>query len=390
MKDRKGSACWHILTGEYPPQVGGVAAYTEQFALALAKRGGRVHVWWANGRDHASGARTAGVVEVHCLPGGFSPAGLVALGAGLNRFGRPRHLLVQYVSNALGMRGCNLFFCLWLLVRRYWHGDDVRVLFHEPFFYFARQSLRRNLLALITRLMAALLLLASRVAYVSIPAWQGLLRPYCWWRRPRMAWLPIPSTIPYQQDPPTVAALRRACTGGDPGKRVVGHFSSYFALITPALAAVLHELLTRRPEVQVKLLGSGSERFAGEFLGFHPEWHGRLWPAGCLSPREVSLHLQSCDLLIQPYPDGASSRRTSLMAGLANGVASVTTVGPFTEPLWRQSGAPALAAAGNVAEITAIACELLSDERRLQRVAREGRRFYERNFDWSRSLAALL
>jgi glycosyltransferase involved in cell wall biosynthesis len=238
--------------------------------------------------------------------------------------------------------------------------------------------------------MAALLLLASRVVYVSIPAWQGLLRPYCWWRRPVMVWLPIPATIPRWQDPEAVAALRRACTGGDPAKRVVGHFGSYFSLITPALSAVLDELLRRRPEVQVKLLGSGGERFVREFLGLHPQWHGRLAAVGRLSPEEVSLHLQSCDLLIQPYPDGASSRRTSLMAGLANGVASVTTVGSFTEPIWWQSGALPLAAAGNVSEITGVACELLADNPRRQQAAEQGRLFYERHFDLSRSLATLL
>ncbi len=432
---RKGPACWHIITGEYPPQVGGVAAYTEQVAAALADWGWPVHVWCPQtedqgrmtnderspndkariskgrcGRDarkpderplglrHSTldflstlGIRHSSLVpSVHRLAGGFSPFQLAALGAGLNRFPRPRNLLVQYVSNALGMRGCNIVFCLWLLVRRYWHGDDVRVMFHEPFFYFARQSLRRNLLALITRLMAALLLLASRVAYVSIPAWQGLLRPYCWLRRPPMAWLPIPATIPHQEDTHAVAALRRACTGGDPSKRVVGHFGSYFALITPGLSAVLDQLLASRPEVQIKLLGSGGERFAGEFLGLHPEWKGRLSALGCLSPEEVSLHLQSCDLLIQPYPDGASSRRTSLMAGLANGVASVTTAGPFTEPIWRESGAIPLATAGDVPGITAVASELLSDSRRRRQAGEQGRLFYERNFSLSRSLATLL
>src|SRR5205814_1189457 len=84
----------------------------------------------------------------------------------------------------------------------------------------------------------------------------------------------------------------------------------YFSLITPALSAVLDELLTRRPDVQVKLLGFGGERFAGEFLSLHPEWHGRLSAIGRLSPPDVSLHLQSCDLLIQPYPDGPGSRGT--------------------------------------------------------------------------------
>jgi glycosyltransferase involved in cell wall biosynthesis len=380
---------WHIITGEYPPQVGGVAAYTEQVAAALADYGWSVHVWCPSGNGPEMVPDTF-FPAVHRLAGGFSPFQFIALGAELNRFPRPRTLLVQYVSNAFGMRGCNIIFCLWLLVRRYWHGDDVRVMFHEPFFYFARQSLQRNLLALITRLMAALLLLASRVVYVSIPAWRDLLRPYCWLRRPPMAWLPIPATIPYEQDAQTVAALRQACTGGDPHKQVVGHFGSYFALITPGLMAILDQLLANRPEIRIKLLGSGGERFAGEVLALHPKWKGRLSAPGCLSPRDVSLHLQACDLLIQPYPDGASSRRTSLMAGLANGVPTVTTSGPFTEPIWWESGAIPLVKAGDITSITAVAGELLSDSRRRRQVGIQGRLFYERNFSLRRSLATLL
>ena len=39
----------------------------------------------------------------------------------------------------------------------------------------------------------------------------------------------------------------------------------------------------------------------------------------------VSADLNACDLLLMPYLDGASTRRGTLMAGLAQGCALVTT-----------------------------------------------------------------
>ena len=55
-----------------------------------------------------------------------------------------------------------------------------------------------------------------------------------------------------------------------------------------------------------------------------------FWTPGYLGPEALSYHLQAADIAIQPYPDGADTRRTSLMACLANGVPTVTTRGRFT------------------------------------------------------------
>ena len=36
---------WHVLTGEYPPDCGGVGDYSADLARALAETGDLVHVW---------------------------------------------------------------------------------------------------------------------------------------------------------------------------------------------------------------------------------------------------------------------------------------------------------------------------------------------------------
>ena len=77
----------------------------------------------------------------------------------------PGCVLLEYVPNALGARGANVPFCAWLLrLRR--RGVDVRVMFHEPYFYFSWHRPWRNGLAVVQRLMAALLVRASSVAYL--------------------------------------------------------------------------------------------------------------------------------------------------------------------------------------------------------------------------------
>jgi glycosyltransferase involved in cell wall biosynthesis len=81
-------------------------------------------------------------------------------------------------------------------------------------------------------------------------------------------------------------------------------------------------------------VGRGSQSFRDKMAAAQPELAARIAATGELPSEEAIAHIASCDLLIQPYPDGASSRRTSLMAGLALGVPTVTNRGILSEPMW--------------------------------------------------------
>jgi glycosyltransferase involved in cell wall biosynthesis len=170
---------------------------------------------------------------------------------------------------------------------------------------------------------------------------------------------------------------------------VVGHFGTYGPPIVGLLGPALRALLDRRPDLRVLLLGARGERWRDELTAGRPEWADRVTAPGPLPAEAVAESLRGCDLVLQPYPDGASSRRGSLMAALANGVPVVTTVGALSEPVWSE-GAVAAVPAGDPDRLAGLALDLLSDPSRLMQLGRAGRRIYENQFAIERTVAVLL
>lgn len=371
---------WHVVTGEYPPASGGIGEYTELLAHAMAAEGGRVHVW------APAEVKNERRVEVH--PAAFNRAGLARMDAELDRFPAPRTLLVQYAPQAFGARGMNLRFCRWVLHRAR-AGDQVRVMFHEPYVQFSLERPQRNVLAAATRVMAGLLLRAASVAYVSTPGWERLLRPLAPRTRGPMPWLPIPSTVPRMDDPEGVAVLRARLGANRPGVHVIGHFGTYGGMIAPLLEPALLAVLAPPSRSVALLLGSGGEEFAARLLRAHPQLEGRVVAPGRLPREALSVHLQACEVALQPYPDGVSARRTTAMAALSNGVPLVSNAGRYTEPQWAAAGVP-LAPVADAATLAALVLDLLDDLPRRRGLAAAETDFYRREFSMRRTLDVLL
>jgi glycosyltransferase involved in cell wall biosynthesis len=110
---------------------------------------------------------------------------------------------------------------------------------------------------------------------------------------------------------------------------------------------------------------------------------------GTLSSDDVSRHLNACDVMVQPYPDGVSTRRTTAMAALAHGRPLATTCGVLTEPLWAASSAVSLAPAGDVSTLAMEAAALAADPARAARMGSQGAALYELLFDVRHTVAAL-
>ncbi len=108
---------------------------------------------------------------------------------------------------------------------------------------------------------------------------------------------------------------------------------------------------------------------------------------GELESSEISAHLLACDVLIQPYPDGVSSRRTTVMAGLALGVPVVTNEGMLSEPFWRHCGAVELTP--SVDNFADAVDAVLTDPSRAANLRDRGRSLYARSFSLDRTVRAL-
>jgi glycosyltransferase involved in cell wall biosynthesis len=369
---------WHLITCEYPPRVGGVADHTRLVAEGLAADGDRVHVW-CPALEGGSPEPAAGV-SVRRELGRFRPSDLRRAGRSLDRFAAPRRLLLQWVPHGYGYRSMNVWLCLWLWWRARLRGDDLAIIVHEPFLAFGEGTRRQDAVALIHRLMTTVLLSAASLVWTTIPKWEGCWRPYALGRRVPFGWLPVPSTTPVVATAEEAAATRALYAPA--GVPLVGHFGTYGELIAVTLRELLPRLLSdEETRCAVLLLGRGSEAMCEELLGAHPALAGRIHAAGTLPPEAVSRHLAACDLLVQPYPDGVSTRRTSVMAGLAHGLAVVTTKGALTEDFWQESGAVVLAPAGDVAGMASAARALLGDAARRREVGESARATYALHFD---------
>jgi glycosyltransferase involved in cell wall biosynthesis len=356
---------WHILTGEFPPVTGGVGGYTAQLAAELQRAGDRVTVW------------TPG----QTLPDRFGSATTEVLRAACRE--SPGILLLQYVPNALGARGMNLRFCRWLRVLSH-EGTDVRVMFHEPYFYFTAVRPWRNVLAVVQRVMARTLIDASKHVYVSTNTWRRYLHvpvatPF--------DVLPIPSNIPCAADAGSVDQMRHAIAPD--ASPIVGHFGTYGDDVADALLGVLPAIAARVPAARFAFIGAGSREFVSRLATTRADIASRSWASGRLDATAVSSALRACDLLAQPYPDGITTRRTSAMAGLQHGVPTITTCGALTETVWAESGSVRLARAGNGPEFGEQVDALLQDRDAASTLGRRGAETYLAHFSLQRTIAVL-
>ncbi|MCE9533219.1 MAG: glycosyltransferase family 4 protein [Planctomycetes bacterium] len=371
------SLTWHLITGEYPDQPGGVSDYTRSIARGLANRGEDVHVWAPNCR-YATPLDDG--VTVHRLPGRFGFRTLHKLAATLNTWPRPSRLLVQYVPHAFGWKAMNIGFARWLSRRR----QPVWIMFHEVAFPWRRgQSLKHQFLGFVTSWMARSIARSAERNFVSIPTWRDMLPRECQ-GSDRTYWLPIPSNVSTNVNEQG-ALSRRAALSIDPVSPVVGHFGTYGTLITQILKPSLHGILNRNPSVQCILMGRNSDRFAQEFAGYA----NRVHATGELPPDLLAQHISACDVILQPYPDGISCRRGSVMASLALGKSVVSTLGDLSESFWSTSGAVALGPADKPDELISLIEKVFTDKSQRVHLETRARQLYSEKFAIERTINVL-
>lgn len=377
-------AAWTLLTCEYPPGCGGVGDYTAQLAGALAAAGDEVHVFTPP--QPVTPLSLPGVT-VTLLADRYGSAARAQLDRWLDS--RSSTVVAQYVPTAFGLKGANVPWCRWLRARSMRPGADVRVMFHEPYFQYGWKPLHQTPLSIVQRHMARLLVDIGSAAYISTDSWRPYLSRYSHdgARRPFVT-LPIPSTIPRSQRADVVADRRRSLLASSGGS-LIGHFGTYGTHVAPMVRAALPALLERMPEASAVCIGGGSIEFVKEMSSIHPAIHGRLHATGRLESKDAADAIAACDLMLQPFPDGVTTRRTSVMAGLNNARPVLSTTGHLTERVWDDTGAVSMTAAGDDEAYVRAAEVLIADRAALAALGARGDAAYRTRFAIEHTVAAL-
>ena len=360
---------WHVVTGEYPPQTGGVSDYTHQISRELAKGGDRVHVWAPTTDLEAFHEETA---QLHPLPAGFGPRWLRELDRQLKSYASPRNILIQYVPHMYGWKSMNLAFCWWIFKQR---KQNVCVMFHEVAFPFrSGQRLRHGLLAIVHRMMAWVILRSVRHSFTSTEPYLDLLRTLGNNETP-ISMLRICSNIPlesYRSD-----ALSAPKEAGPNAQFTVGVFSSFGEQLNQFLEPSIGCILGN-PKIQVLLLGPG-EALRDSLATQYPQAADRISSTGRLHVTQIAEHMRGCDALLQIYPDGASAARGTLIGAIASGLPVVTSSGPITDKFLLDSDA--MLFSDGSPQSTRAAVELLSENPALAReLGARAQRLYREAF----------
>ncbi len=375
---------WAILSGEYPPASGGVGDYAANVARALAITGDEVHVFApASAELDPDDTRTG--VNVHGLADRFGADTRRSVARAVDRLGPGARVLVHYVPHAFGLRAMNLPFCAWIHRRcRRWR---VGVMFHEVAFPLAAgQPLRHNVLGLVTRVMAWTIARAAIRHYASTTSWEASLRRLVPPGR-SVRWLPIGSNLPLATAHHVAATRERLAPGGE---LIVGHFGTY----GPAIVSLLSDVVIRLAGQgrRIVLLGRGSLEAAAALGARSPATATSITATGELPAASVAAHVAACDVLLQPYPDGLSARRSSLMAALAIGRPVVSAIGPLSEAMWGEPPARDAVVLATSNDPSALATEveqLLANAPRRALISRSARELYEARFALRHVVATL-
>lgn len=369
---RVSTPTMHFITCEYTPQVGGVADFTRGLAANLSAHGVPTHVWAPGTEGTSIGAD--GVV-VHRELGTFSRRDLARARALLQSHQAGGRLLLQWVPHGFGQRAMNVHVVLWFrqLVRQDRFSGDVMV--HEPFLPFRGQTWLVKTVSLVQRWMTRAVVRTASTIFVSTTAWVPRLASLCKRGTP-FTLLPVSSPVPVQDDALDQSVLWASSAKSSTDGPVLGHFGKYGDGTWQLTAQLIARTAELRPEVRFILMGQGSDDARVRLCANAPDLTTRIIATGTTDHATLSRHLQACHIMLQPYADGATARRTTLMAALSHGIATVTTDGELTEALWRESQAVLLCRAGDVAALLRAVQELIDVPQRRSALAERGRQFY--------------
>ncbi len=399
-----------LVSAEYPPMEGGIGDYTWRLGLALREQGVEVGVLTTVGVK----GRPTDPFPVFDRVADWGWRGLVAIRRFLQER-RPALLHLQYQTGAYRMHPAVHF--LPDLLARMHPSPRFLLTMHDlrlPYLFPKAGRLRHLLVARMLRRADAvvvtngadLLRLGKRpaarpLAGRDLPPDRDLLRPLPPGTLPALHLIPLGSSLSPGPADPTDRSRRRARLSLPEGAFLLGHFgllhpSKGADLLVEALAGLREEV--GRP-VHLLIVGGGTGSTDPGNLRFREDLQRRtvalglerlVHRTGLCPAAEAAAWLQACDLVVLPYREGASFRRSSLVAALALGCPVVTTepLNPTetflgaSRPTLERGQNVWLVPRGEVGSLRDALAALLRDPQRRQRLAEEAGRLGQ-VFSWA-------
>ncbi|MCB0038512.1 MAG: glycosyltransferase family 4 protein [Caldilinea sp.] len=370
----------HILfvTGEYPPMQGGVGDYTRELGHALRSLGARVTVLTSERAvqpdcaEFGDGIRVLPAIRRWDWPIWRTVRGLAAdLHADW--------VHVQYQTAAFGMHPA-INFAPWWWRRQALHTAWT---YHDLLVPYLFPKAGRRLRMWTTEHPAT----TADLVVVTNEGDRLQLE-----RKGRAAVaIPIGSNIRGRELSPRERAARRKVRGYGDDDLVL----AYFGFLNRskgglALVKTLHQVSQQNPTARLLMIG---EQFGAsdqtnrdyleevEALARKLKVYDRIQWTGRLPDDEVAAELNAIDVLLMPYEDGASLRRGTLMAGLANGCAIVTTTPQAPLPELQHGREVLFVAPGDVEGMTRAVLSL-AQEPELRATLQHNARQCSRHFGW--------
>ena len=363
-----------LIAAALPPQLDGIGDYTACLAAELAKSADVTVLTGAPQPAPIPGVRIETVFSVG------DPASVRNLEAFVAE-DKPDWVVLQYNPFAYGRWGLNLTLPETLRrLRRDLPQTRLAVMVHEPFVPIITPQFA--VMASWQRWQLWRLGQSADVLFFSIDPWAKRFGP--WFPGKPVRHLPVGSNIGRVS---ITRAEARARLGLLPETVALGLFGTAGSgrLLGRAKDA-LDALRSAGIPAQLLYIGPDTANICAA-LGSENVVAGGPFPAD-----EVSRRLSAIDIYLADYIDGVSTRRGAFMAALQHGCAVAATRGPLTDAVLAQQAGKSLVLTdvADQSACTAAVVRLARSAEERQRLSREGRELYEREFAWAKAALCLL
>ncbi|HEX6277293.1 MAG TPA: glycosyltransferase [Polyangiaceae bacterium] len=372
-----------VICPKYFPVAEGLGHYTTEFCRHLARLV-EVGVWTSSDRGpvtKASGHPPPASVRLIDTVKRWTRGGPFASLESALAFD-PDEILVQFVPNMYAPKsGINFSLVLlaWHLARRAQARGKghVSVMFHELWYPFGWQP-KALVLHLSHRAMALGVALASKDIFCSTERNASEVRRLLGPLTRPIHVLPVGSSL--ERDPAPKPPERPA----DDRLKLAIFGSLHQSKNTELVLETIRQAARESPwKLELTIVGPTLEELCTAMPALASWLESDVHVAGALEADAAADCLAAQDFLVAYFQDGVSTRRTTLMAALCEGVPVVTTWRDISDPVFRDRPFVTLLSCDEDAFRSEFVALMRSRERPFARVSRDDvRAFYREHFSW--------